>query len=527
VLHNKRVLLLLDNAKDAAQVKPLAPPTGCALLVTSRQHFALPGLQATNLETLPPPDAKDLLLRIAPRIRGEAEAIAKLCGYLPQALRLAASAIAVRVSLNPQDYANQLANEKKRLELLTGDDESVEASITLSYNLLDPEAQKRWRMLGVFPDTFDARASAAVWELETYPAQEALSQLLNFSMLEWNEATNRCRLHDLMRSFARGKAREAEPHIPAFRHAKHYLNVIREANDLYEKGDASLMRGLALLDLEWRNIQAGQEWAEAHSSNDREAALLCSDFPGRGARILNLRQYPRDQIRWCEAALAAARQLGDRRAKSIHLGNMANALNFLGEYNSAIACCEQQLAIASEIGDKRGQGNALGNMGVAYRYLEEFQRAIQLHEQQLAITLEIGDRSGEVHALGNLGTTYGASGELQRAIEYFRQTLDKAKAIGDRVSEAASLGNLGNAYANLGEADRAIEFGEKRLTISRELGDRHGECVALWNVSLMLDKLGKRSDAIAHAEASLKIREEIEDPRAEVVRKQLEIWRNG
>ncbi|MFZ1009192.1 MAG: hypothetical protein WAN65_20285 [Candidatus Sulfotelmatobacter sp.] len=203
VLNNKLVLLLMDNAKDAAQVRSLIPPAGGALLVTSRQHFALPGLQAKNLETLSPPDAKDLLLRIAPRIDGEAEAIAKLCGYLPQALRLAASAIAVRADLEPGGYARQLADEKKRLELLAGDDESITASITLSYNLLDRETQKRWRTLAVFPETFDAHAAAAAWELEGAAARDALSQLLQHSMLEWNDATERYRLHDLMRDFTR------------------------------------------------------------------------------------------------------------------------------------------------------------------------------------------------------------------------------------------------------------------------------------------------------------------------------------
>jgi hypothetical protein len=188
--------------------------------VTSRQHFALPGLEAKNLETLPPPDAKALLLRIAPRIDGEAETIAKLCGCLPQALRLAASAIAVRVNLEPQDYAKQLSDEKKRLELLAADDESVTASITLSYNLLDAETQKRWRMLAVFPDTFDAPAAAAVSEVETDAAQGDLSCLLRYSMLEWNDSTKRYRLHDLMRAFGQGRLSTNESSEAAVREAK-------------------------------------------------------------------------------------------------------------------------------------------------------------------------------------------------------------------------------------------------------------------------------------------------------------------
>jgi predicted ATPase len=268
VLHNKRALLLMDNAKDAAQVRPLIPPAGCALLVTSRQHFALPRLQAKNLETLPPPDAKALLLEIAPRIESEAEAIAKLCGYLPQALRLAASAIVVRVNLAPQDYAKQLADEKKRLELLVDEDESVAASITLSYNLLDAETKKRWRILAVFPDTFDSPAAAAVWEVETEAAQDALSSLLRYSMLEWNDSTRRYRLHDLMRGFANVTLESSEHSEARLLHAAHYFAVIRKASDLYERGSKSIAPALALFDTEWENIRTGQSWAASHSAAD-------------------------------------------------------------------------------------------------------------------------------------------------------------------------------------------------------------------------------------------------------------------
>src|SRR5207244_1795954 len=93
VLQNQRVLLLMDNAANAEQVEPLIPPSGCVLLVTSRAHFTLPGLFAKNLEALSPEDARELLLTIAPRIEGLADDIAKLCGYLPLALRLAGSAL--------------------------------------------------------------------------------------------------------------------------------------------------------------------------------------------------------------------------------------------------------------------------------------------------------------------------------------------------------------------------------------------------------------------------------------------------
>jgi tetratricopeptide (TPR) repeat protein len=487
VLHGKRVLLLMDNARDAKQVEPLIPPMGSALLVTSRASFTLPGLKQKKLDTLPPEDARKLLVKIEPRISNAADAMAKACGYLALALRLAATAIAERADLDPEDYGRRLADESRRLKLLAeaGRDPSMEASIGLSYNLLNSEMQTRWRMLGVFPDSFDIQAAAAVWAIGDDAAQGTLSDLVRFSMLEWGDNTKRYRLHDLMRDFARGKLTEVELDAAALRHARHYAGVLRAADQLYLQGGDSFMRGLVLFDLERGNIEAGQAWAAAHSQKNREAAELCSGYPHRGAYVLHLRQHPLDNIRWLESAVSAARRLDDRRAEA----------------------------------------NRLGNLGVAYDLLGERSRAIEHHEQALAIHREIGDRRGEGKDWGNLGNAYQSLGEHSRAAEYHRRNLAIALELGDRREESNALDGLGNAYLGLGEYRRAIEYYEQDLAIAREIGDRKGEGTSHWNMSLALDALGERRQAIAHAEAALKIREEIEDPNAAKVRRKLEIWR--
>jgi tetratricopeptide (TPR) repeat protein len=565
VLHNKRVLLLMDNARDAAQVRLLIPPSGSTLLVTSRQHFTLPGLHPKNLNTLPPADAKALLLQIESRIGGEAEAIAELCGYLPLALRLAATALAEREDIPPADYKKRLADEK--LKLLAGSDESVEASITLSYNLLDAETQKRWRMLAVFPDTFDAPAAAAVWEIEADSARDTLSRLLQFSMLEWNESTRRYRLHDLMRDFAHQRLTPAESDDASRRHASHYGDLLAAADDLYLKGSESILRGLALFDLEWGNVQAGQAWVAAHATKDAETAELCSRYPDYGAYTLSLRQHPRERIRWLEPAVTAARRLKDRKAECHHLaslggahysmgnhrrgieyyektlaiaqetgdrkdeasalGNMGVAYYFFGDYHRSIALEERSLSIKREIRDRRGEGNALGNLGNAYDGLGEYQRAIEYHDKHLAITREIGDRRGEGTALGNLGIAYMNQGNYRRAIEYYEKQLAISREIVDRQGEGNTFGNLGNAHADLGDHHRALEYYQQQVRIAREIGDRHGEGTALFNKSLALDKLGERKKAIEDADAALKIYEQIEHPSAPKVRICLDMWRNG
>jgi tetratricopeptide (TPR) repeat protein len=559
VLHGQRVLLLMDSARDKRQVEPLIPPAGCRLLVTSRQYFTLPGLFAKSLDCLPPKDACKLLLNIAPRIGELAEEVARLCSYLPFALRLAAGAIAERRNIKPADYTRQLAAAQRRLEL-------IEASLSLSYEILGEEQQKRWRMLAVFPDTFDEAAAAAVWETEDEKSRDALGELLAFSLVEWNETSGRYRLHDLAQVFSESRLCEAERDGGRRLHARHYQELLSVANDLYHRGGDEVLRGLGLFDQERTNIEAGHAWAAEQAGSDEVAAELCITYPDIGIYLLDLRQHPHERIQWLEAMLASTRRLKWRAAEGNALGNLGLAYADLGETRRAIEFLEQYLDIARETGDRISEGNALCNLGLAYADLGETHRAIELYEQSLAIARETGDRRSEGNALCNLGLAYADLGETRRAIEFYEQHLAIAREIGDRRSEGVALGNLGLAYVDLGETRRAIEFHEQSLAIARktgdcrgeggalgnlglayaqlgetrrafelyeqylatarDTGDRRNEGNALWNMALALDRLEDRAQAMIFAEAALVIREQIEDPNAEKVREQLAKWKS-
>jgi predicted ATPase len=223
VLDGQRALLLMDNAADAEQVEPLIPPGGCLLLVTSRQHFTVPGLAAKNLDTLSAADARNLLLTIAPRIETQADEIASLCGYLPLALRLAATAMVNYRNLSPADYVQRLRDRQQRLRL-------IDASLSLSYELLSEELRKRWYWLAVFPDTFAGDAAAALWEVEVGQAKYILGELMATSLVEWNETSGRYHLHDLARLFADSKLSDEERNIGFKRYATHYKDVLRAAH---------------------------------------------------------------------------------------------------------------------------------------------------------------------------------------------------------------------------------------------------------------------------------------------------------
>jgi len=392
--------------------------------------------------------------------------------------------------------------------------------------LLSEALREHWCWLAVFPDTFAGDAAAAVWEVAVDQAQDILGELMAPSLVEWNETSGRYRLHDLARLFADAKLSAEERAVGQKRFATHYKNVLAAANELYMEGNESLLRGLALFDLEGGNIQAGHAWVAAQAdAADADVARLGMTYPEVGAYLLYLRQHSRERISWLEIALAAARRLQHRKAEGAALGKLGTAYADLGETSRAIQFYEQYLAIAHELGHRRDEGVALGNLGTAYVVLGETRRAIHFYEQALLIDREIGDHRGEGADLGNLGIAYENLGETSRAIQFYQQALLIDREIGNRRGEGADLGDLGNAYAVLGETRRAIHFYEQQLAIVREIGDRRGEGNALWNMSLALDQLGERARAIQYAEQALTIREQIEDPNAAKVRARLAAWR--
>lgn len=519
VLDGQRALLLMDNAFDARQVEPLVPPAGCALVVTSRWHFTLPGMLTKDLDALSGAEARALLLSIAPRIGDRADEIAKLCGYLPLALRLAASALAKYRNLKPEDYVQRLNNQQQRLQL-------IDASFSLSYDLLSEQLKERWRYLAVFPDSFADYSAAAIWEVETASAQDAMGELIAASMVEWNETADRYRLHDLSRVFADAKLSDKERMLGHKHHAMHYREVLAVTNKFYTDGGEALADGLALFDLERNNIEAAHAWLAVQDLEaDKEIARLAMTYPDAGLYTLTLRLHSREWIRWLELALREAQRLNDRTFESSLFGNLGVAYDELGLTQQAIEFYEKQLTLSRELGLRQSEGTTLGNLGVVYWSLGDTRRAIELYEQRLTIARELGDKRGECSVLCNLGTVHWSLDEIQSAIDFYEQALHIARELGDRRSEGNALGGLGIASYYLGETAEAIDFYEQQLSISRNLGDRRGEANALWNMSLALYEQGECAQAIQNTEYSLALFELMEDPNAHKVREQLAKWR--
>jgi tetratricopeptide (TPR) repeat protein len=535
VLNGKHVLLLLDNAIDDKQVLSLIPPRSCALLITSRRTIVIPGLIKKDLDVMKSSEAVELVLNVCcpsdqDKLARDDPAwleIASLCGFLPLALRAAASFLANSEDISPKQYSQDLKDERTRLERIgeQGVEMSVDASFGLSFQRLVPAVQKTFLDLSVFPADFDAQAEEQICQ---DAGHRNLSELLRWSLVDFksqNRDYGRYRVHDLARLFAFARQPDESRAAIAERHASYFRDLLAAADNLYLQGAEAVQAGLALFDREGANIMAGHAWSCKNLESISQAAELCMGYPDAGAYVISLRLHPKQRISWLEEALKSARKLKNKRMEGSHLGNMGLAYANLGDARKAIEYYEQQLTITREIGDRRGEGNAMGNMGNAYAALGDARKAIEYHEQRLVIAREIGDRRGEGNAMGNMGLAYADLGDARKAIEYYEQALVIDREIGDRRGEGADLGNMGIAYKNLGDARKAIEYYEQALVIDREIGDRRGEGKALFNSSLSLYKLGKHSEAVMNAEAALEIFRHIESPAAARVEQKLAEWR--
>ena len=508
ILHGQKCLLLMDNAKDAGQVEPLIPPKSCLLIVTSRSHFILPGMDGLNLEALPEEDAIKLLLEIAPRIGKAAPEIVDLCCRIPLALRVVASLMRERMDLTVEKILKRLKDEQKRLKV-----SDMERVLKVSYELLTSESQKGLRSLAVLGGSFDSGAAAAVWEMDEEAADKILGELIKTSLLEFDTKSERYGLHDLVRLFAGQQMDEKEAFVAYLRHAQYYCDVLSQADALYRKGSESILQGLTLFDREWANISAGQAWAKMQIDTDETSAKLAMKFPIIGSSCIYVRLHPKQQIEWLETSLVVAHKLGNLHDEGIALANLGNAYTNLGESKRAIEIYEFALLVARKIGNHHTEGNILGNLGTALISLGEYKRAIHFLKLSLVIVHEVGNRPNEINILGNLGFAHANLGEIRQAIEFYEQALAIAHEIGDRRGEGQTLGVLGNAYAALGEITRAIEFYRKHLTIAQEMADRRAEGSSLWALGIAYALLGETRQAIEFYENALIIEQEIGDRR--------------
>jgi tetratricopeptide (TPR) repeat protein len=492
-LAGRRVLVVLDNAVSEAQVRPLLPgsPT-CAALVTSRR--ALPGLaEATSLPLglLPTDDALRMLGQVAgidqSAMSGGATLVASRCGFLPLALRIAGARLRTRRAWTVETLAMLLEDERQRLGRLTVGELGVRASFSLSYQHLEPETARTFRLLGLLgmPEV-SVGAAAAATGATAATVEATLDQLADAALLE-ALTPGRYRFHDLLRLFARERA---EAHDPAEAHraavagaVDWYLQRILEAAVLLGPARsvghtpifANLADALAWLEAERENLVRVVAIAAAH-----ELVEACWQMADALFRFYELHRYVSDWQQVNEIALRATQRAGLREIE----GRMRNGVGYVyaqqEQFDQALAHLEAALALRQQAGDHAGAGRTLKNLGDVRIQLGQPEQALECYQQAWTISREVGDRHRQGQALHGLGVALAALGRQAESEQHMEQALAIRREMGDEPGEARTRLWLGNARRDQGRCPEALAEYEASLAILRRIGDHYHEGVALW-----------------------------------------------
>jgi tetratricopeptide (TPR) repeat protein len=539
LLAGKRMLVVLDNAGSADQVRLLLPGApACTVLVTSRDALAgliaRDGAARLDLDLLPLEDAVALLRTlIGARSDAEPEATAELafqCCRLPLALRVAAELAASNSAASLAGLAGELADLRTRLDLLEagGDPNTgVRAVFSWSCRHLDTDAARAFRLLGPHPGPeFEPYAVAALTGATVQHARRALDVLARAHLIQ-PVSPGRYGMHDLLRGYARELSATLdageEQHAALTRLFDHYLHAAATAMDaLYpaERHRRPRIPRPATPVPPLPDPAAAREWL------DRERAALVAaaghtaarGWPGHATQLAaTLFRYFHCGGHFPEGlavlghALDATRRTGDRVAEATTLNQIGIIDSELGRFQQAADRHRQALALFRTAGDRAGEARALVNVGLDETRLGRYEQATRHQQEALAICRDLGDRFGEARALTNLGSARQLQGRYQEAAGYYQQSLDLSREIGDREGEAFGLARLGVVDLRLGHNRQAAGYLQHALALFQEMGHASSEAECLVRLGEVYLVLGRYEHAAGNLQQALAVFREIGD----------------
>ncbi|MFC4118850.1 AfsR/SARP family transcriptional regulator [Nonomuraea zeae] len=512
----RRVLVVLDNAADAAQVRALLPGSAsCGVLVTSRRRLgSLDTASNRALAALPQDEAYALVARLVgdDRMAREPEPAAdvvRLCGRLPLALAIVAARLSTRPDRPIRFMAERLAVEQRRLTELSVDDQAVRASFMVSYqDLGEPAAARLFRLLGLLdvPDV-SVPVAAALAGLPEARAATLLDQLADNQLAEC-PAPGRFRVHDLLRLFARELAESEDgerDRAAAVRRAlHHYLATARHAAMAVEPLLAWRLDfvpdDLAYPGTPLRSPAAVQSWLDAEIENVIAAArqALEGDDPAIAAYLAACLNTPLEyRARWREhltlghLMLRAADRIGDARMAGIGHNDLGWALHALGRATDALGSFDRALAAwerfaSAGSGAETGLALALNGRGAALRSLGRHEESLLALEAARMLWQRLGHARHEAACLTGIGLTLQRLGRHGPAIVAHEKAMVLAGESDAKVTEVMALGNLGEAHRLAGQAEEAaVRFREAlELDLRRGLEGTYWEAEHSWGLGL-------------------------------------------
>lgn len=538
LLADRPMLVLLDDAADAAQVRALLPGNGCAVLVTSRRRITeLPGAFLLELDVLPPGEGEQLLGRIIGERRLAADreaalAILDACGHLPLAIRIAGARLAGRPDWPLAVFQRRLSDEASRLDELRAGDLEVRESFERSTRRLTGEAATAFRALGLLgPVSLPGWVADAV--LGRPRTEAVVDSLVDVSLLRLagTDALGQPRylLHDLMRCQARQHAGgEAERRALA-----RVLDGWTSA-----AGHATTRLPTTLFSLtpeepaSWRlpddtlaQLTADPlSWFEAERESLVEAVRLAAGT-GLAASAWSLAAalvpYFDLHCRLDEwqlthrLALDSARAAGDRRGEAAMLRGLGQVCLYQDRYAEADGMLRRACALFRELGDTRGEAISICGLGAVSQFSGEHLRALGSFRRALAMFLTIGDRGGEAYARQAIGRIHLSLGDLRQASGWLTQALRLARDLGDTHREGCVSMQLGRLHDMKAEAGEAMRFQGWALDIFEGLGDRHCGAYAMQSLGGLQAANGERAEGSDRLQASLAIFQQLGDRSGE------------
>ncbi|MFE5894905.1 tetratricopeptide repeat protein [Streptomyces sp. NPDC056462] len=503
-LARRRALLILDNAISADQVTPLLPGNSeCAVLITSRRRLIdLEGAKFVTVETLDEPSAVELLKRItagtipvADEDDEQMREVVRLCGYLPLAIRIAGARLRRRPQLGLSGLVTELTGAHGRLGALRSFERDVRAAFDVSYEALEPDARRLFRRLGMHPGQ-DATVmdAAELAELPRDTTERVLEELLGDNLVQELQS-GRFSLHDLLREYARDRARRDE-------HPSERAAAVGRLFGRYAELVAAADRGLSPLSPRAPAVtgtpEAGgdpdlavstarlspsgaRQWLVAEHAN----IVACSQsaFESRSVHALKLTVaaapllllgYADDAGALYETALGAARALGDRAAEATALLGLGEVGRFAGRVAAARDSLEAARALCVELEDAAGLARAFYGLGEIERTAGRFSASLQYHGAAHAVCCDAGDQPGQADALRGMGEVAQALGDLESARQHYGRSLSLSEEIGNFYAQAYAY--LGLAEVEQGARDHAAarERFERAEAICRTIGNRRG-----------------------------------------------------
>lgn len=520
----RRILIVADNASSSKQVRPLLPGiSGHHVLVTSRHSLAdLDGARLLELDVLPCAQAVSLLKRELAvanseddRVRTDpraAEQLVRHCGGLPLAVRIAAALLASEGNQPLAELVVALADEKHRLEELDYDGSlAIRSAFDLSYHHLAASQARMFRLLALNPGTeISTEAATALVGLDVASGKRLLGQLRRAHLLLPGTARNRWRMHDLLHLYATDQAvHDADREAALERLLDFYLATARSAEQHLDRrllpAERSSRFATRQAALNWLDTEYGNLVAAVTLAYKAERYSHVVQIPSSLLSYFMLRIRSNDWTTIHKLAVAAARNLDDRRSEGGALHDLGIGYGRLGHLDDALDHYCQSLRVHREVENRPGQGRVLTSLGIIYRKLGQPDKALDCCQQSLAIQRQVQDRHGEGMALNNIGILYRTFDRLNDALDCHQQALRTYREVRDRQGEGASLSNLGVIYQRLARPDKALRCHTKSLEIRRELDDRHGVGIVLTYIGDTYHQWGQQESAVRYWRQALSV----------------------